>query len=538
MIWSSKNKWGSKLRQKQAPQTRSTPRLLPPTWASATESPGSKHQGQEAPQGSPSPPLGLPKGPENGATDRQWPCEPSAPQRVNLQDNTCSMSAALVDGATEQKQSCGECRRCLIGWSCVNARLHSPRTTESCSWDDIVASLVKERAQFEKEAAEVRARGLATSVTCDCCFFGCPFCIVWDEIDEERNSYAEEPNHDGEETREVFHIAGLRAPDAVDVVLEDFWGSLLDVAWESGSEVVENLWEVTAQQLQDMFGHVDSLSAARLLPSPVRCWARICCKVLCGECEPWHDSQALYDFVYLVLYNVWMQSEGNTMVLGRLDNEFQIAYHYEEDDGEEASDGSEPIELDADDYWDSFIIGEKEQLEWWYLKNSGPQLQLYYTNEDYYQDQVEDEEAESDVDAEEEEAEADVEADQDKAQPNEYYYQDHVEEEEAEAEEDFSEEIDDNSENKESSEHEPEESFSGGADDPAESKENRSYGSELSSPLQDVGPLESPDAFSFTAPVPVTAHSLSDTAHSQSRWCRYGTRCWRHKEGQCHFRHK
>ena len=85
MIWSSKNKWGSKLRQKQAPQTRSTPRLLPPTWASAAESPGPKHQGQEAPQGSPSPPLGLPKGPENGATDRQWTCEPSAPQRVNLQ---------------------------------------------------------------------------------------------------------------------------------------------------------------------------------------------------------------------------------------------------------------------------------------------------------------------------------------------------------------------------------------------------------------------------------------------------------------------
>ena len=84
MIWSSNNKWGSKLRQKQAPQTRSTPRLLPPTWASAAESPGPKHQGQEAPQGSPSPPLGLPKGPEHGATARQWPCEPSAPQRANL----------------------------------------------------------------------------------------------------------------------------------------------------------------------------------------------------------------------------------------------------------------------------------------------------------------------------------------------------------------------------------------------------------------------------------------------------------------------
>ena len=85
MICSSNNKWGSKLRQKQAPQNRSTPRLLPPTWASAAESPGPKHQGQESPQGSPSLPLGLPKGPEHGATARQWPCEPSAPQRVNLQ---------------------------------------------------------------------------------------------------------------------------------------------------------------------------------------------------------------------------------------------------------------------------------------------------------------------------------------------------------------------------------------------------------------------------------------------------------------------
>ena len=88
-------------------------------------------------------------------------------------------------------------------------------------------------------------------------------------------------------------------------------------------------------------------------------------------------------FVHLVLYNLWMQNEGNTMVLGRLDNRFQIAYHYEEDGREEDSDGSEPIELDTDDYWDSVIIGEKEQLGWWYLKNSGPQLQLYYTNGDY-----------------------------------------------------------------------------------------------------------------------------------------------------------
>ena len=153
-------------------------------------------QSRASPRGSPSPPLGLSKGVEHGATAGQWPCEPSAPQRVNLQDNTCSTCTALADGATEQKQSCGECRPCLIGWSCVNARLHSPRTTESWSWDDIVARLAKERAQFEKEAAEVRARGLATSVTWECCFFGSPFCIAPDEIDEERNTNVEEPDHD------------------------------------------------------------------------------------------------------------------------------------------------------------------------------------------------------------------------------------------------------------------------------------------------------------------------------------------------------
>ena len=94
MIWSSNNKWGSKLRQKQAPQNRSTPRLLPPTWASAAESPGPKHQGQESPQGSPSLPLGLPKGTEHGATARQWPCEQSAPQRVNL--HRCARSVCCV----------------------------------------------------------------------------------------------------------------------------------------------------------------------------------------------------------------------------------------------------------------------------------------------------------------------------------------------------------------------------------------------------------------------------------------------------------
>ena len=193
---------------------------------------------------------------------------------MNLQFNTCSTSAALVDGATGQKQSCGPCRRCLIGWSCVNARLHSPHTTESCSWGDIVARLAKQRAKFGKEAAEVQAHGLPTSVTCECCFFGCPFCIVWDVINEERNTNAEETDHNGEDTRGVFHIAGLRAPDAVLVLLQDYLGSVLDVAWKSGAEVVENLWEVTAQQLQDGFGHLDSMSPARLLPSPVRCWAR------------------------------------------------------------------------------------------------------------------------------------------------------------------------------------------------------------------------------------------------------------------------
>ena len=244
---------------------------------------------------------------------------------MNLQDNTCSTTVALVDGAIEQKQGCGKWTRCLIGCWCVSARLHSPLAKEPCSWDDIVAGLAKKCARFEKEAAEVRARGRTTSVTCDCCLFGCPFCIVWDEIDEEMNTNAEEPDQEGEEMREIFHVGGVRAPGAVTEVSEDFWGSLMDVVWKFGAEVVEILWKVTTQQLGDMFGHIDSLSAARLLPSPVRCWARVCCKILCGECEPWHDSQMLYDFVYLVSYNLQMQSEGNAMVLGRLDNQFQTA---------------------------------------------------------------------------------------------------------------------------------------------------------------------------------------------------------------------
>ena len=287
----------------------------------------------------------------------------------------------------------------MIGRLCCHARLRSPRVTESCFPDDIVARLAKERAQFEKEAAQVRAGGLDTSVRCELYFFGCPFCIVWDEIDKERNTNAQQPDNDGQESREGFHIAGLKGPDAVTEVFEDFWASLLDVSWKSGPKAAENLWEVTAQQLQDMFAHIDSLSAARQLPSLVRCSARVCCRLLCCECDPWHDSQALYDFVYLVLYNLRMQSEGNAMVLGCSGNEFQTASHYEEDEEEVDSDGSEHIELDADNYWDSLIIGKKEQLEWWYLKNSGLHLQLYYTNEDYYQDQVEEEVAEADVDA-------------------------------------------------------------------------------------------------------------------------------------------
>ena len=50
MIWSSNNKWGSKLRQKQAPQNRSTPRLLPPTWASAAESPSPSTRARNHPK--------------------------------------------------------------------------------------------------------------------------------------------------------------------------------------------------------------------------------------------------------------------------------------------------------------------------------------------------------------------------------------------------------------------------------------------------------------------------------------------------------
>ena len=222
------------------------------------------------------------------------------------------------------------------------------------------------------------------------------------------------------------------------------------------------------------------------------------------------------------------------MVLGRLDNEFQTAYHYEEDDGEEDSDGSEPKELDADDYWDSFIIVEREQLEWWYLKYNGPRLQLYYTNEDYYQDQVEEEEAESDVDAEEEEAEADVEADQDEAQPNEYYYQDQVQEEEAEADV-----------------HAEEEEAEAEEDDYQQQMEGILPVNYSVAPLWTVSLLsgahehaqeEGPhNVFTQGAHGNRDYGSMEERRHSnqyaQNRWCRYG-KAWKYLQlGECVFLH-
>ena len=145
MIWSSNNKWGSKLLQKQAPQTRSTPRLLPPTWASAAESPGPKHQGQEAPQGSPSPPLGLPKGPEHGATARQWPCEPSAPQRVNL--HTGFTSPIGFNLGTEGGESSSE--RSVLSVGTVADIDGEARTTVK---ERSMALKKKDRQQKENEA--------------------------------------------------------------------------------------------------------------------------------------------------------------------------------------------------------------------------------------------------------------------------------------------------------------------------------------------------------------------------------------------------
>ena len=263
--------------------------------------------------------------------------------------------------------------------------------------------------------------------------------------------------------------------EAVEYLLNSFWERLLEPTYE----YTEDLNEVTGTRLEDMFGPVDSVSEALLLPHQVRNWAHRCSEIYCAVGCNWQNREAVREFADLILYNCGQENEGKPLVLRRLDGE----------------DGTE-YWLEPQDVFDCFV-GETEHQVWWEFSHcrnySESDSELEHEGTGYS---------------------------------------------ECELEEDFSEEIDDNSENKESSEHEPEESFSGGADDPAESKENRSYGSELSSPLQDVGPLESPDAFSFTAPVPVTAHSLSVTAHSQSRWCRYGTRCWRHKKGQCHFRHK
>ena len=222
------------------------------------------------------------------------------------------------------------------------------------------------------------------------------------------------------------------------------------------------------------------------------------------------------------------------MVLGCLDNLFQTTYHYEEDEGQEDSDGSEPIEVDADDYWDSFIIGEKEQLEWWYLKNSGPHLQLYYTNEDYYQDQVGKKEAESDFDAEEEEADADVEADQDEAQPNEYYYQDQVEEEEVDTDV-YAEE-----EEAEAKEDESQQQMKGIL--PVNCSVARLWALSLSSVAHEHSQEEGPqDAFAQGAHGNWDYGSMEESQHSnqytQKRWCRYGKACKYLKLGQCVFPH-
>ena len=117
MIWASNNKWGSKLRQKQAPQKMSTPRLLPPTWASAAESPEPQHQGRELAGASPSPPLGLSKGVEHGATAGQWPCEPRAAQRVNLHYDKAKSSVSR--GATHRfsvREYIGNFKKMLKPW--------------------------------------------------------------------------------------------------------------------------------------------------------------------------------------------------------------------------------------------------------------------------------------------------------------------------------------------------------------------------------------------------------------------------------------
>ena len=222
------------------------------------------------------------------------------------------------------------------------------------------------------------------------------------------------------------------------------------------------------------------------------------------------------------------------MVLGRLHNEFQNAYNYEEDDREEDSNGSEPIELDADDYWDSFSFGEKEQLEWWYLKNSGPQLQLYYTNEDYYQDQVEEGEAEAYVDAEEEEAQGEIAADQDESQANQDYYQDQVEEEEAKAD------IHAEEEEVEAEEDDYGQQMKGIL--PVNCSVAPLWTVSLSSGAHEHSQEEGPqDAFAQGAHGTSDCGSMDESQHSnqyaQKRVCRCGKACKYLQLGQCVFRH-
>ena len=115
-----------------------------------------------------------------------------------------------------------------------------------------------------------------------------------------------------------------------------------------------------------MFGHVDSLSAARLLPSPVRCWARVRCKDLLVECKAWHDSQTLYAFFYLVFYNFWTLWSS---VVGTTSFRQPITIKKTAE--------KRTLMVVSSLNWmltttGTFIIGEKKQLRWWYLRNSGP----------------------------------------------------------------------------------------------------------------------------------------------------------------------
>ena len=116
--------------------------------------------------------------------------------------------------------------------------------------------------------------------------------------------------------------------EAVGYLLNSFWERLLEPTYE----YTEDLNEVTGTRLEDMFGPVDSVSEALLLPHQVRNWAHRCSEIYCAVGCNWQNREAVREFADLILYNCGQENEGKPLVLRRLDGEDGTEYWLEPQD--------------------------------------------------------------------------------------------------------------------------------------------------------------------------------------------------------------